>query len=212
MNYANYKKWLQEKLNPNLEFKSVFVVDNASYHNVQLNQHPTSNARKGEMLFWLDKHGIRYSSDITKAELYDLIKMHKPQYVTFAIGCLLAEHGHTVIRLPPYYPDLNPIEKIWGFVKTRIAAKSVTFKLRDVQQLAEQNFATVTKEVGAAVCRHVKAVEEEYMSREHEMDSVMERIIINADDDDNDDTSESTVSCDDNDDIQGVGPIVSESE
>jgi hypothetical protein len=25
-----------------------------------------------------------------------------------------------------------------------------------------------------AVCRHVKAVEEEYMSREHEMDSFME--------------------------------------
>jgi hypothetical protein len=46
----------------------------------------------------------------------------------------------------------------------------------------------------AAVCRHVKAVEKEYMSREQEMDSVMERIIINADDDDNDDTSESTVS------------------
>jgi len=43
----------------------------------------------------------------------------------------------------------------------------------------------------------VKAVEEEYISREHEMGSVMERIIINADeddDDDNDDTSESTVS------------------
>ena len=63
----------------------------------------------------------------------------------------------------------------------------------------------------AAVCRHVKAVEEEYMSREHEMDGVMERIIINADDDD-DDTSESTVSCDDNDDIQGAGPFVSDSE
>jgi len=50
----------------------------------------------------------------------------------------------------------------------------------------------------AAVCRHVKAVEEEYMSREYEMDSVMERIINNADDgdddDDNDDTSEPTVS------------------
>jgi hypothetical protein len=62
-----------------------------------------------------------------------------------------------------------------------------------------------------AVCRHVKAVEEEYMNREHEMGSVMERIIINADDDDNDDTSESTVSCDDNDDTQVV-PIVSDSE
>ena len=50
--------------------------------------------------------------------------------------------------------------------------------------------------------------------REHEMDSVMEKIIINADDDDddNDDTSESIVSCDDSDDIQGVVSIVSDSE
>jgi len=90
--------------------------------------------------------------------------------------------------------------------------KNVTFKLRDVQQLAEQNFATVTMEEWAAVCRHVKAVEEEYMSREHEMDGITERLTINGDDDDDDDTSESTVSCDDNDDIQGVGPIVSDSE
>ena len=48
--------------------------------------------------------------------------------------------------------------------------------------------------------------------REHEMNSVIGKIIINADDDDNDDTSESTVSCDDSDDIQGVVPIISDSE
>jgi len=40
----------------------------------------------------------------------------------------------------------------------------------------------------------VKVVEEEHMNREHEMDSVTERITINADyDDDKDYTSESTV-------------------
>ena len=52
------------------------------------------------------------------------------------------------------------------------------------------------------------------MSREHEMGSVMERITINADDDDNgnNDISESTISCDNNGDIQGVGPIISDSE
>jgi len=44
--------------------------------------------------------------------------MHKPQYESFAIDFLLAEYGHTVIRLPLYHPDLNPIEKIWGNVKT----------------------------------------------------------------------------------------------
>jgi hypothetical protein len=110
--------------------------------------------------------------------------MYKPQYETFAIDCLLADHGHTVIRVPPDHPDLNPIEHIWDVVKTRIAAKNVTFKLRNVQQLAEQNFAAITLEEWAAVCRHVKAVEEEYMSTEHEMDSLMERILISADDDD----------------------------
>jgi len=80
MNHANYKKWLQERIIPNLEFKSVVVIDSASYNNVQINWHPTSNVRKVEMLFWLDKHGISYSSDMTMAELYDLTKMHKPLY------------------------------------------------------------------------------------------------------------------------------------
>jgi hypothetical protein len=64
MNHANYRKWLQEKLIGNLESKSGIVVDSASYHNVQIKRNPTSNGRKAEMLFWLDKH----SSDTTKVE------------------------------------------------------------------------------------------------------------------------------------------------
>lgn len=27
------------------------------------------------------------------------------------------EHGHTVLRLPPYHCIFNPIEKIWGIAK-----------------------------------------------------------------------------------------------
>jgi len=46
------------------------------------------------------------------------------------------------------------------------------------------------------------------MSREQEMDSVIERIIINADDDDNE-TSESVVTTTM---TQGTGPLSSDSE
>jgi len=68
----------------------------------------------------------------------------------------------------------------------------------------------------AAVCRQVRAVEGEYMSGEHELDSVIERMIINSDgggddDDDDDNTSISTGSCEYHDDIQAVGPNVSDS-
>jgi len=192
-------KWLQEKLTPNLGSKSVIVVDNESYHNVQFKGHPNSNTRKGEILLWVDKRGTQYRSDMKKAELYNIIKVHKPQYETFAIDRLLANHRHRVLRLPPYHPALNPIEKIWGMVKTRIAAKDVTFKQQDVQQQAEENLAALTMEEWAAVCRHAKDVEEKYMSREHKMACLMERITINADDNDDDD-------------IQEVGPMVSQRE
>jgi hypothetical protein len=86
MHHANYKKWSQEII-PNLGSKSVIVFNSASYHNVKIKWHPTSLVRKGEMLFWLDKHGVCYSSDMIKVELYHLIKIHKPQYEIFAIVC-----------------------------------------------------------------------------------------------------------------------------
>jgi hypothetical protein len=55
--------------------------------------------------------------------------------------------------------------------------------LGDVQQLIEENFAAVSVSEWDAVCGHVTPVEEVFMSDEHEMDSVMERVIINVDDD-----------------------------
>ena len=147
---------------------------------------------------------------MTKAKLYHLIKMHKPQYGIFAIDSLLADHGHTVLRLPPYHPDLNPIEQIWGIVKTRIAAINVTFKLRDVQQMAEQKCAAVTMEERAAVCRLLELWAKSVWVESTRGTAAWRESKVD-DDDDNDDTSESTVSCDDNDDIQGDVPIVSDS-
>jgi hypothetical protein len=69
---------------------------------------------------------------MTKVELYDLIKMHKLQCETFAIDGLLAKHGRTVIRLPPYLPDLNPIEKYLEYCEEHGGCKKKN-KLQDIQ-------------------------------------------------------------------------------
>lgn len=53
MKSENYEKWLKERLVPNLPPNSVLVLDNASYHNVQNDRAPNSNAKKIEMQRWL---------------------------------------------------------------------------------------------------------------------------------------------------------------
>jgi hypothetical protein len=61
--------------------------------------------------------------------LYSLIKLRKSRFKTFKIDALLAEHGHSVLRLPPYHPDLNPIELLWESNKEYVARKNVSFRL-----------------------------------------------------------------------------------
>lgn len=138
MNGDNYIKWIKEKVLPNLPENSVFVIDNASYHNVCAEPSPTSAWKKGEMQKWLMERGIFFEAGETKVELYEKIKLHKPQHKTYVLDKVMAEHGHVVLRLPPYHPELNPIEKIWGIVKNRIAVRNVTYKMEDVRRLAEE--------------------------------------------------------------------------
>ncbi|CAH0555076.1 unnamed protein product [Brassicogethes aeneus] len=82
-----------------------------------------------------------------------------------------------VLRLPPYHPELNPIEGIWALLKNHIAAHNVTFKLDDVWKLAEDKLKNIGVEEWEKVCAHVAKSEEEYISREHFTDDVHEFII-----------------------------------
>jgi hypothetical protein len=46
--YEQYEEWLKEKPIHNLPKKSVMVIDNAPFHNVQVDQPPRSNLKNGE--------------------------------------------------------------------------------------------------------------------------------------------------------------------
>ena len=57
----------------------------------------------------------------------DNATFHKRQ----AIITLLEQHGHSVLWLPPYSPDLNPIETTWAYIK----ARRRKLRLNDVAEL-----------------------------------------------------------------------------
>lgn len=190
MNKNNYERWLKEKLIPNLQPNSVVVVDNAPYHCEKLNPAPTSASAKGEMLKWLGERGIFHSPNLLKPELYSLILQHKPRYVTYKIDSILAAAGHSILRLPPYHPDLNPIEMIWATVKSHIKRKNVKFTVESVKTLAVQKFSEITVDDWKSRCAHVKKTEEEYMVSEGMMDEVSERLVINLNNGQSDSESE----------------------
>lgn len=191
MNFENFSKWVNEKLIPNLPPKSVLVIDNAPYHNVQVNKPPNSNSTKETMKNWLREKNILFNDNMLKCELYNLIKLHKPKYRHYAIDDLLTSHGHNVLRLPPYHPDLNPIELVWASLKQFVASRNVTFKLEAVKELCEEFFTSFSVNEWKSRCDHAKKCEDEFFKRDFVIDSIVDNFIINLAADSSDETDAS---------------------
>jgi hypothetical protein len=64
------------------------VLDIAAYCRVQTDRPPTANSRKDLLKEWLDADAV------TKIELHELIKLHKPKFRILHVDEILAEHGH----------------------------------------------------------------------------------------------------------------------
>jgi hypothetical protein len=193
MNSENYGKWLQERLIPNLPVNSIVVTDNAPYHNVQIHAAPNSNSRKADMKNWLHEKNIIFDGSMLKPQLYELIKINKKRHIRYKFDEVMLAHGHTVLRLPPYHPDLNPIELIWATVKNNVSKKNITFKLEDVRKLAEHEFDHITPEEWQKRCQHVINIEHKYLENEAFTDihTEINPLIINLNDDSSTSSSES---------------------
>lgn len=202
MNHKNFMTWVEKQLLPNLPPKSVLVVDNAAYHNVPVKKNVTTASRKTELIEWLNEKNIPVDEKLTKPELYEIIQQNKFRFpVKYRLDTLLETHGHKALRLPPYHPELNPIEKIWAFVKNWVASRNTTFKLPDVEQLARQKFAEVTVEEWANICKHAKKHEEELIQRDHVFDETFDsmQFTVNTgsseESDVESDSTESSIEC-----------------
>ncbi|CAH1104651.1 unnamed protein product [Psylliodes chrysocephalus] len=120
---------IKRKVNTQSSTNSVITCD--SYHNVQTNRTPNFNSLKNDMIEWLTKYNIPFNPTSLKPEFYEMIKSHKDRHVIYAFNELGREYAHTALRLPPYHPDLNPIEVFWATVKNNVSQRNVTFKLED---------------------------------------------------------------------------------
>lgn len=161
MNHDLFTKWFKEKLLPNIPKNSLIIMDNASYHKV-LSEHsdPISSSKKEVIADWLRKNGVPISEDCLKAELVEILEKiaTAPTYILDEIA---TEHGHRILRTPPYHPELQPIETCWGVVKNKIG-RNCDFTMAGLQKHLGLAFNCVTAKTCSGIIRKVKIIEDKF--------------------------------------------------
>ncbi|KAJ4449312.1 hypothetical protein ANN_00710 [Periplaneta americana] len=136
------------------------------------------------MQAWLRYHNIPYDPCYTKPVLYDIVKRSKDRFRTYEIDTAAVQHGHTVLRLPPYHCDFNPIELIWTQVKSDVAKHNTDFKIRKTKELFEAALEKITPENWSSVCEHVRYIEDFYRSKDGIVDELLDSFAINLEESD----------------------------
>lgn len=202
-------KWVETQLIPNLPPNAVLIVDNASYHNVTVEPNITSANLKSDMIKWLQTRNIPFDDKLTKPQLYQIIQNNKYKYPPqYKLDRLLEAHGHKVLRLPPYHPELNPIEKIWALVKNWVASRNTKFTLGEVEALTRQRFSELPAEEWTKICRHVQVYENTQIDKEHLLDNVIDSLAFTIHSESSDDSISDDYDSE-SDSSLGIQPIAS---
>ncbi|VVC27951.1 Ribonuclease H-like domain,Winged helix-turn-helix DNA-binding domain [Cinara cedri] len=175
MNENIFYEWMESIL-PRLKENCVIVMDNASYHSVKVEKIPTSTTPKNDIIKWVEGKGEVLDQPMVIPELLEIVKRIKPLYDKYIIDELAKEYGRTILRLPPYHCELNPIEQAWSSVKNYVEQNNTTYKLADVKVLLEEGINLVNSEMWTNFIKLTKKEERKCWKVDFIIDDVLEML------------------------------------
>lgn len=146
INKEIFHEWMESIL-PRLQPNSVIVMDNASYHSVEVDKAPTSVTQKAEIIKWLENKGEIIDKPMVIPELLLKVKHLKPLHKKYVIDELAKVNNNIILRLPPYHCELNPIELAWSLIKSHVQMNNTTYKLPDIKKLLVESINRVDAEM-----------------------------------------------------------------
>jgi len=189
MNGDCFRDWLESVL-PRLKDNAVIVMDNAPYHSVKQDKCPTRNTSKPKIIEWLESKGEVISRPMVIPELLLIVDRLRPLYNKYVIDELVKKQNKTILRLPPYHCEFNPIELAWSSVKNHVRMNNKTFKLNDVKQLLIEGVERVNADMWKNFIKHTIEEEEKFLKMDFVVDELMaekEPCVLNVETDDSDD-------------------------
>jgi transposase len=177
MNWNLFQKWFSEKLLPNIPGNSIIVMDNAAYHNILAEcSAPTPTCSKEKIFNWLEYNNIPCKDNCLKIELVEILKKFAPE-PTYAIDMIANEYGHTVIRTPPYHPELQPIEICWGILKNEIA-RNCDFTMDNLMLQLENAFRKITAKTCRKIIKKIRSVEDNFWEDDAKLDKRQDNFLL----------------------------------
>jgi hypothetical protein len=103
-----------------------------------------------------------------KPELYQKCKQLCPA-PPVRLDLIAQAAGHTIVRTPPYHPELQPIEMCWAILKEYCAARC-DYTLAGLKTHVEAGFDQVTPAVCQSLIQKVRIQEDQYWVEDEEDD------------------------------------------
>ncbi len=136
-------------------------MDNAPYHNVLVEEaFPKKSHSVKRLRECLSNNEIPWTKDMLKSELFDVCSRlaTKPE---FLIDRIAQQEGHSILRTPPYHPELQPIETCWAIVKNYVAQHN-DCTMNKVLILLEEGFAKVTSKTCQKLIKKINCQEDDF--------------------------------------------------
>jgi len=156
---------------PRIPKGSIVVLDNARDHNILMeNSFPNASTSKKELQDWLTQNGHAWHEDMLKSELLEACRRWAPRPES-RLDCLARTNGISILRTPPYHPELQPIETCWAVVKNYMA-DNCDFTMNGLQERLPEAFAKVTAETCRKIMDKVIQKEDQYWQEDEMLDEV----------------------------------------
>jgi transposase len=171
MNWNNFSKWFETQLMPNIPEEALVVLDNAKYHNVLVKDFfPNASHTKEELRTWLTRNGHTWHEDMLKSELLEKCIRWSPR-PEYRLDRLAATKGITIVRTPPYHPELQPIETCWAIVKNYMA-DNCDFTMKGLRERLPEAFLKVTGETCCKIMAKITEQEDRYWEDDQKLDEI----------------------------------------
>jgi hypothetical protein len=157
-------------------------------------------------------HNIPFGEDLLKKDLMDIVDSERSKYDGYKTDDMDNAMGHSVLRLPPYHCELNPVELVWAQIKHTVSVNNTQFKTNLMDKLTHEGFDRVTIEKQRNYVQHVKEIKAKMWTADEIQDNIDPLIINLGDDSSSAESSPGEESgeddCSDGDDaMDGIQPL-----